>query len=369
MNGKLFRCSVVLGSLGACNLAYPAEEKLSLADVIRAGTVDMPTSTPPASFLLGASGENVPRLTSFRAFASQAARAYDSKGNVANAVGVEIAPALAMGRMTWTDVTTSQANRIWSRTMVSFATKAKSGDSPSQSAIGLQSILWAPAMDRVLQTMASEQCTGVASTVDTTLPGEPGSPKPALSEEQLKRIEACQKKIDAQLTKWNQPMLSVGAGRTFASSDGASGQDSKNSSAFWVTGAYGADVDTKVDEPDPITRRGYLLTAHFRQTTNVAARAVDGNDAFAKQKLVGLNARYGNAKLAGIGEYSILKSKASGSEFNDRKRAVLGLEYKIDKDLYLTLGVARDSGADPKKQSVLANLNWGFSKDPILLPK
>jgi hypothetical protein len=330
----------------------------------------MPTSTAPASFLLGASGENVPRLTSFRAFAAQAARAYDDKGRITNAVGVEIAPALAMGRMTWTDITSNQANRIWSRTMVSFATTIKSEDSPARSAVGLQAILWAPAMDSALNTAAGAQCTSIAASPDTTLPGDgPQAPKPKLTEAQLKQIEACQSIIDAQLTKWNQPMVSVGAGRTFISANDNSGQDTRNSSALWITGAYGADIGARAEEPDAVARMGYLLTAHYRQTTNVATASVGSGDVFAKQTLAGLNARYGNAKLAGIAEYSVLMSRASGVEFDNRKRAVLGLEYKIDKDLYLTLGVARDSGATPQQQSVLASLNWGFSKEPVVLPK
>ena len=57
---------------------------------------------------------------------------------------------------------------------------------------------------------------------------------------------------------------------------------------------------------------------------------------------------------------------AGGLTFDDRKRSVVGLEYKVDSDLYLTLGVARDSSLPANERSLLAKLNWGFSKTPVL---
>jgi len=356
---------LTLVSLGLCHGALAAED-VSLKEIIKEATVDMPISTAPASFLLGASGENVPRLTSFRAFATQAARAYDDKGNVANAVAVELAPALAVGRLSWEDITSSQTQRILARTLVSLASKAKSGDSPAQSAVGLQSILWAPAMDQVLATMASEKCTRIATSVAPTPPPAPG-PNPPLSTEELARIAVCSKIIDAQLTKWNQPMLSIGGGRTFVSSNGSHASTTRHSNSYWITGAYGGDWEKKEDAA-AAERLGYLLTAHYRRTTNASVKAPDDTDVFATQRLTGLNARFGNRRLAGIGEYSVLKSSAS-IDVKDRKRALLGLEYRVVDDLYLTVGVSRDTGADKTKQSVLANLNWGFGKEPVLLAK
>ena len=344
-----------------------AEGGMSLQEVIKDASVDMPMATSPASFLLGAAGENVPRLTSFRTFATQAARAYDEQGKVANAVAVELAPGLALGKLSWSDITQSQTARIWSRTSVSFATKVKSGDVRAQSAVGLQSILWAPAMDAVLQTVAGDDCTSVARKVDETLPGPNPAPGPPLSDEKLKKIAACQQAIDAILTKWNQPMLAVGGGRTFSSSGGSGTTPTKDSTAYWITGAYGADTGPRTD--DAVQRLGYLLTAHYRHSTNRVTKNLVGTDVSATQDLMGINGRFGNARLSGIAEYSVAKYKEVDSKFDRRKRALLGLEYKIDKDIYLTVGTARDTGADKSKQSVLANINWGFAKEPVILPK
>lgn len=345
-----------------------AQEKKSLDDLIKAATVDMPISTAPASFLLGASGENVPRLSSFRTFSAQAARAFDDTGKVANAVAVELAPGLALGRTSWEDIQSSQGSRIWSRTMVSFATKPGSDNQGAQSAVGLQAILYAPAMEEALLKAADDSCRSANIAIDASPPKEPGDKRKEISKEVLDKIAKCQTEIDGILTKWNQPMVAVGIGRKFTSADAEGNPKPKDTSAFWLTAAYGGDFPKEAEKkPESTERLGYLVTGHFRQTSNVNTTTVANAEALAKQRLVGINARGGNAKMAGIGEFSVTSSKATGADFKDRKRALLGLEFRVDKDIYLTLGVARDTGLDVSKQSVLAKLNWGFSKTPVLI--
>ncbi len=347
-------------------LATPAQaEGQSLDELMRAALVDMPITTSPASAMLGASGENVPRLSSFRAFSMQVARGFDAKGQVAEAMGAELAPALAMGDIRWEGIQRSALTRVWSRTTLSFATKVGSSRQGAQAAVGLQSILYAPSMDGALMAAAKDQCQSAAAAMDTVAPApEPGPPK-RLPKDVLASIEACQMGIDAMLTKWNQPMVSVGAGRTFGVASSSSAASPKQSSAIWLTAAWGGDVGPRADPSE--FRWGYLVTGHVRASTHVPVTDSIGADALARQRLAGINLRVGNARLAGLGEYSTTQSRATGVEVAQRQRALLGLEYQVDKSLYLTLGVARDSGLDASKQSVLAKLNWGFGRSPTLL--
>lgn len=348
----------------ACAAARAADGE-SLADLVKAGTVDMPLTTSPAAFMLGASGENVPRLASFRMFSTQAARAFDEKGNVANAMAVELAPALAIGRMTWSDVTSSAANRILSRTTVSFAAKPKDGDAPAQSALGLQAVLWAPEMDAVLATVDKHKdCFQVVRMHDPSLPGSGPSDNTKLSDAQNNLIEACQKVIDGQLTKWNQSMVALGIGHAFVNPQGVQ-TTTKASTAFWLTAAYGGDLGAKASDAI-VPAYGWLVTAHVRRTSNVPSTAEDGTSTSARLRLAGINARFGTKVLAGIAEISVTKASASGFGFADRHRAVLGLQYRIASDLYLTAGVAHDTGAPAEQQSMLANLSWGFSQQSVL---
>ncbi len=349
--------AAILMALGA-----HADNK-SLDQLLQAATVDMPVTTAPATFLLGASGEAVPRLSSFRAFATQVGRAVDETGKIKNAIAVEIAPTLALRTTTWEDIERSQVMRILSRTTVSVATKAGGEAAPARSAIGLQSILYAPQMDAAIALSSNSKCTTAADAMDRSLPTGPDQ-RLKFTPETLALIDSCQKDIDALLTKWNQTMVAVGGGKVLSSS-GGTGVKPKDAAAIWITAAYGGDlqgVGTKAE-----ARLGYLLTAHWRRTRNAPGVSTTGVDAFADQKLTGLNFRFGNARLAGIAEYSRTRADPSqGLVFADRKRSVLGLEYKVDADMYLTVGVARDTGLSGAEQSVLAKLNWGFSKAPVL---
>lgn len=362
---------VLLTALPTSAIAQDAKS-LPLKKLIDSATLDMPIATSPAAFMLGASGENVPRLTSFRAFATQIARAYDEEGRLANAISVELAPVLASNRVTWEQVTSGQVQRILARTLVSVATKPKDGDQPAQSALGVQSVLWAPAMDSALDLARQGDCRAVADVAkDLPFLSADGTPKePPLPEVLQAKADACVKSVDAVLTKWNQPMVAIGIGRRQASSSEgvASTATPQSANAYWITASYGADLEPK-EAASPVDRFGYLATAHFRHTSAVAVTADDGTSAVARQRLVGLNLRGGNAKLAGIAEYSITRNSAANVSIRDRKRALLGIEYKIANDLYLTVGTVRDSGAPAAQQSVLMNLNWGFGKEPVLLAK
>ena len=369
MRGNAFACLAAGAAAMAPAFAYAQSQ--ALGELIKQATVAMPIATAPASFLLGASGENVPRLASFREFSTQAARAYDEKGNIANAVAVEVAPALAMGTTSWEDITKSQTMRVWSRTMVSFATKVGSDKAGPQSAVGLQSILWAPAMDSALAMAGTDKCRGIINSVSDALPvidPATGKPKPAdISDARKKLAEDCQVKIDGLLTKWNQPMVAIGGGRSFAGTPETGKPKAKDQSSYWLTAAYGADTG---DQASVESRTGFLVTGHLRRTTRVSTTATDGTETDARQQLQGVNGRYGNSRLAILAEYSVTKSKAAGFDFKDRKRSIIGLEFKLgSEDMYLTLGTARDTGLPEAKQSVLAQFHWGFGSSPTLLPK
>jgi hypothetical protein len=367
MRSNAFVCLAASAAATVPNFAYAQSQ--ALGELIQQATVAMPIATAPASFLLGATGENVPRLASFREFSTQAARAYDEKGKIANAVAVEVAPALAMGTTSWEDITKSQTMRVWSRTMVSFATKVGSEKAGPLSAVGLQSILWAPAMDSALAMASTDKCRGIINSVSDAPPViVDGKPKPAdISDARKKLAEDCQIKIDGLLTKWNQPMVAIGGGRSFAGTPDTGKPKAKDQSSYWLTAAYGADTG---DQASVESRTGFLVTGHLRRTTSVSTTATDSTEIDARQQLQGVNGRYGNSRLAIFAEYSITKSKAAGFYFRDRKRSIIGLEFKLgSEDMYLTLGTARDTGLAEAKQSVLAQFNWGFGRSPTLLPK
>lgn len=152
--GKFIIHILLFGSICIAGSLHAADDKDDLKSKLDV-MVDMPVTTAPATFVLGAAGQAVPRVSTFRAFSAQFARAFDAQGNLTNAVAAEIAPALALGKIRWEDIVGNQLARIAARTTVSFASKASANGNPSQGAFGIQSVLYSKEMDSVLL------CTGI----------------------------------------------------------------------------------------------------------------------------------------------------------------------------------------------------------------
>ncbi|MFH7043489.1 hypothetical protein ABT392_14400 [Paucibacter sp. JuS9] len=363
-------------------LAADEPKPTTLSETIKATHVDMPITTSVAAFMLGASGENVPRLSSLREFSAQVGRAFDANGKVANAVSAEFIPAMAIGKLDWGQLKDPLMG-AWARTALSVATKVKSDKDVARSALGLQTILYAPAYQEALQQSRVESCMATAQTfvreealkkaiAEMNKTGRTTMPTPDYTaEDEASRLK-CAKAIKTALTRWNQSMVAVGFGRSVASlEDGAAlpAGVSGDSNMVWFTAALGGGgrapaPDKAEDGNDDV---GWLLTAHWRRNSNASAKSTLGVSTLARQELVGLNLRWGSESGAFIAEYSTLRSHASGHAFADRKRAVLGFEKRLDKDLYLTLGAGRDTGLDAAKNSVLMKFSWDFASKPTLM--
>ena len=334
--------ALTVGALAEPTPSDIAAANLTLKQKIEIAAVDMPVGVSPASFLLGASGENVPRLAAFRQFFMQAGRAYNEKGEVAKAVAVEVAPAVATGGLTWTDIERNLATRAWARTTVSMATTVKSDKDPAKAAIGLQTILYAPAMDLAVVKFRDGKCSVIAKDFITQseraqeLQQEAEKLRKDGREKQAKdkqaeadallkdaidrpeqnkdtvdravlaeKVTACEKEVRDILTKWNQSIVVFGAGHISPSGD----TTQKSSNAMWLSGAYGFSVKDQRDK-DVRDAIGGLLTAHLRHNQRVTVKDAADVEAMARQRLFGLNLRIGNGRDAVMAEHSIAKYSA-----------------------------------------------------------
>lgn len=358
------------------------DAKMNVGDLLKSLTVDMPSTTSPATFLLGVAGTAVPRVSTFRAFATQLGRAVDDKGRLRNSMAVEINPRLASGPVSWADFKRSTATQVLTRTTVSAATLASDTDQSARSAFGLQSVLYSAEVPRLIDAASSGPCAAVApefaksTKAGTTSPGtlKPGENLFALPESAQADAKACKERVEGLLTKWNPTALTVGLGQSQFSGDGSVRKLKSGASGAWVTLTLGYDFD-KADDKQPKAaseRLGFGATLHLRRM--VHERATDPADATVQvdesSRLYGLNVRGGNGRLGGLLEYSQRKSKAATLRDENRKRSFAGLEYRISEGLYLSAGVGSETGRrDGKNQRVtLMNLMWGFSGESVLAP-
>ena len=338
---------------------------------------DIPMTTAPAAYVLGIAGDQVPRYTTFRAFATALVHGVGKDGKSINSVSAEIAPLLALKVLTLEDQR-DWARRALARTTFSVVTTEAKGEETARSAYGLQSVLYSHELDQAINLAGSPACTAAADQFLESL--KPGAPAPVLDPSGLpavpgaddalkRRVAECQTAIDNILNRWNQTMVALGFGQAFKSADNSVSGLKKANQVAWLTGSWGFGSGSGRDANE---RLGGLLTLHARLERDGIA---DTPGASAPQMaedadLFGASLRYGKSRFNGLLEYSHRRSRISGLADENRRRTVIGVEYRLKEDLYLSFGVSSETGRRDGNNTnlALANLNWGFGDKAILAP-
>lgn len=381
-------CLACASAAAAPVQAQPAESLSSLLVKLRDNdevgkvkkslTEDVPMTTAPAAYVLGIAGDEVPRATTFRSFATGLARGVGKDGKLGNAVAAEVSPLLALKVLSLDDQR-DPVRRALARTTFSVVSTQGGGSSDkARSAYGIQSVLYSHELDRALALAGSAECTSAAQrflgslTVGAPPPRlDPGGlPATPVADEALrKQVGACQSAIDGILNRWNPSMLAFGFGQAFKSPDNTVAGLKKANKVAWLTGSlgFGSGADRAANE-----RMGGLLTLHSRLERDgiaetpgaAAARMTEDAD------LLGASLRIGKARFNGVFEYSQRKSKIAGMADENRRRTVIGVETRLREDLYLSFAVASETGRRDGRNSglTLANLNWGFGDKAIFAP-
>ena len=350
-----------------------AHNTQAISEMLKAMTVEMPVTTSPATFVLGAASTVVPRVSTFREFATEISNGVGQDGKIARSVAAEINPLLSLGPVSWRDYQASTMTRVLTRTTLSFATLAGESGNAAKAAFGVQSVLYSAEAQQAIDEAGRGNCAAIAKAFLSS-----DLPKKIIVGELVPMVqvadeakEACKQKVQGLLTKWNPTSVSVGFGQALQSDSGKATGLSRASTMAWLTGTLGIDggsAETAVEQ-----RFGAGLTAHLRRSVN--ERIADPADATASLNenatLAGLNLRLGNRKLAGLFEASLRHGRSPGMDIEKRKRYVIGLEYRINKDLYLVAAGGGDAGRrDGKSDRIgLMNLKWGFSPETLLDPR
>jgi hypothetical protein len=164
-------------------------------------------------------------------------------------------------------------------------------------------------------------------------------------------------------------MIAIGFGQAYRSDNNTVAGLKKSNRVGWLTGSWGFGSGEGRDANE---RMGGLLTIHVRLDRDSIAEVPDGAQpqALESANLYGLSLRGGKARFNGLIEHSQRLSRVTGFADERRRRTVVGVEYRIQKDLYLDFGIGSESGRRDGKNSglALANLKWGFGDKPILAP-
>jgi len=348
----------------------------AVGDLIKSLTADMPVTTPPASFLLGAAGTDVPRVSTFRALGLQLSNAVGDDGKIKTTTAAEINPLLATGPVTWTRYRADPFVQVLTRTTLSVAVQPGNDTAGARSALGLQSVLYSKEVPEAIAAASSGDCALVATKLQAAAatppasqafptPAQPRVPLPPGSEEAYK---ACKDSVEGLLTKWNPTAVTIGLGQAYQSKDSSVSGLHHSTAAAWLTVSLGHDFD---DVKTPVQDRlGLGLTLHARRT--IHGQATDPADSSVQvdeaSNLYGANLRGGWPGKALLLEWSLRTSKAPPLADERRKRLVAAFEYRVMADLYLSAGIGSDIGRrDGQNQKLaLMGLKWGFSSESVL---
>ena len=86
--------------------------------------------------------------------------------------------------------------------------------------------------------------------------------------------------------------------------------------------------------------------------------------------LAGLNLRAGTRRVGFLAEVSARRASTESLGRETVRRRVLGLDYRIAPDLYVSLGAGSEGGRRDGKSPGFGTLNvkWGFGDKPIIAP-
>lgn len=350
--------------------------------------VDMSVPESPAFTVLGLTPQTVTRPTSPRQFATSLLNGVDTSGNFQSGLAMDFVPFLMLAgdQSTLREYQTQYVTRLLSRSQFSFAsTKGATEDDKSMRlALGLNVTLWDrgdPRTDEELMTCLSTM----------KLPNPPVQLEPELlddhpSVEALKEFAEANKRYAADQTRfekekqeavefnnavstkcreesrkrnWNRSSWTVAAAPSWISPTGQTKNFVWNGGGFWTSLAYGFEDIAGLKD-----RSQLIVHARYRNSEKVADPNLAGKFITQNSAFFGSRFRHGSPTFNGSFEYTFLRTRPRGKDWDTSARLSLGFERRIAGDTWFTLALGGETGrADGRNNGfVLSSFKWAFSE-------
>ncbi len=349
--------------------------------------VDMSVPESPAFTVLGLTPQTVTRPTSPRQFATSLLNGVDNSGNFQSGLAMDFVPFLLIAgdQSTLMEYQMQYVTRLLSRTQFSFATTkgATEDDKSMRLALGLNVTLWDrgdPRTDEELMTCLSTM----------KLPNPPTQLEPELlddppSVEALKNFAEASKRYAADQARfqqekqeaiefnnavssrcreesrkrnWNRSSWTLAAAPSWISPTGQTKNFEWNGGGFWTSLAYGFENISGLKD-----RSQLILHARYRTREQVADPNLAGNFITQNSVFFGSRFRHGSPTFNGSFEYTFLRTRPRGADWDNSVRLSLGFERRISGDTWFTLALGGETGrADGRNNGfVLSSFKWAFS--------
>lgn len=349
--------------------------------------VDLSVPESPAFTVLGVTPQTVIRPTSPRAFATSLLNGVDTNGNFQSGLAMDFVPYLLLAgdELTLRKYQTHPVTRLLARTQFSFATTkgASEDDKSLRLALGLHVTLFDKGDPRTDEDLMTCFSTFRLPPPPTQLECElPDNPTPAdreafrrcqetfeaAKEQRALQVQevidfnndvSTQCRNEAQKRNWNRSSWVVGAAPSWISTDGQTKNLSWNGGGFWTSLAYGFE-----GVPGMETRSQLIFHARFRNREQVPDPNITGNFLSQDSMFFGSRFRHGSPNFNGSFEYSFLRARINGQNFDNSARLALGFERRIAGDTWFNLALGGETGrADGRNNGfVITSFKWAFSQ-------
>jgi hypothetical protein len=383
------RTAVCVTAFATC-LALPAAAQDEDAKLVAARNtykiknVDVDLSVPesPAFTALGLNPDTIVRPATPREFATALLNGVDKHGKLQTGVAFDMVPYLifAGSRVTLADYRGSRMTQVLSRTSVSVATTkgATDDDKTVKVAFGVHATLFDsedPRLqsDKMLLCFAAiplfPQPAKLAIAADKSVrekqEKELADSLSKFERETLRPGEAACREQFSRKARWNGTSWIVAAARTGVSATGMAGDLAGAATTAWSSLSYG------FDRVPGLSDRAQLV-AHVRHVDDelVLDEDLPGGQEVRDVTTAGAQIRAGSNAFALAIEAAYQRSVAAGRPDDVALRLSFSAERRLAKDVWLTVALGGDRGADAatnKGLSLLSSFKWGFAKDPSLM--
>lgn len=324
-------------------------------------SVDMSVPESPAFTVLGVTPETVIRPTSPRAFATSLLNGVDQNGNFQSGLAMDFVPYLLIAgdELSLRKYQTSGIVRLLSRTQFSFATAkgATEDDKSLRLAMGLHMTLWDrgdPRLDRTLIKCFEDFRLPVITNLNDT----EGNAKARDAAKEFNDSVSTRCREQAQEDNWNASSWIIGAAPSWISTDGQTKNLGWNGGGFWTSLSYGF-------EGVPGLEKNSQLILHGRyRNREVVPDPITTGAFFSQDSLFfGTRFRTGRPTFNGSFEYTFLRSRIKGLNFDNSSRLSLLFERRITGDTWFNLSLGGETGRQDGRNNgfVLTSFKWAFS--------
>jgi hypothetical protein len=362
-------------------LVHAQSDGKSPVDNFNHYSLDFAVPESPAFTLLGLSQPSVIHPTSIRDFGASLVNGVSSGGQLQTGIAIDTAPYLlvAGNDLTLADYQNNRVTRLLANTQLSLATTKADGESGNGTrvGVGLHMKLYDLGDPRRKGNTVLTDCYAKASADFNDRPALPVVP-PGLSEDEKKKRQEARDKAIAAMEKgyqepfaacykrarqelWNRSNWLVGVASAWTNDGNVTDSMRSGGGALWTTYAYGFEGVKALE-------RYSQLLLHVRLQDDEVVASKDSATGFFRRDSVVLGTRFRLGSEAGtfLIEASQTRGDLENGQSEKVRRAAIGGEVRISKDVWLVGSIGGESGFSDgtKNNFVLGGLKFGSASEP-----